>query len=153
MGICVQRYIKYLKCHSFSWNFFREKSKKDRCGGTQERKMNARKQRKSGKTTVNSVNPSCSSALKLLFCQQLLSHCLTQSLALRLYLWSNRLLHIYRLAHWLVVELGFVPLLNLSHSLACPAMRTVPAKKVVLDVLIGKLGEENLHLVPTIRPL
>ena len=26
-------------------------------------------------------------------------------------------------------------------------MRTVPAKKVVLDVLIGKLGEENLHLV------
>ena len=32
---------------------FREKSKKDRCGGTQERKMNARKQRKSGKTTVN----------------------------------------------------------------------------------------------------
>lgn len=46
---------------------FREKSKKDRCGGTQERKMNARKQRKSGKTTVtvNSVNPSCSSALKL----------------------------------------------------------------------------------------
>ena len=32
---------------------FREKSKKDRCGGTQEWKMNARKQRKSGKTTVN----------------------------------------------------------------------------------------------------
>ena len=29
---------------------FREKSKKDRCEGTQERKMNARKQRKSGKT-------------------------------------------------------------------------------------------------------
>ena len=57
--------------------------------------------------TVNSVNPSCSSALKLLFCQQLLSHCLTQSLALCLYLWSNRLLHIYRLAYWLVVELGF----------------------------------------------
>ena len=37
MGICVQRYIKYLKCHSFSGNFFREKNKKDRCGGTQER--------------------------------------------------------------------------------------------------------------------
>jgi len=82
-----------------------------------------------------------------LFCQQLLSHCLTQSLALRLYLWSNRLFHIYRLAYWLVVKLGFVPLLNLSHSLACPAMRTVPAEEVVLDVLIGKLGEENLHLV------
>ena len=65
MSICVQRYIKYLKCHSFSWNFFREKSKKDRCGGTQERKIDARKQRKSGKQllTVNSVNPSCSSAL------------------------------------------------------------------------------------------
>ena len=45
------------------------------------------------------------------------------------------------------MELGVVPLLNLSHSLACPAMRTVPAKKVVLDVLVGKLGEENLHLV------
>ncbi|OXL42554.1 hypothetical protein CFT61_15830 [Segatella copri] len=39
MGICVQRYIKYLKCHSFSGNFFREKNKKDRCGGTQERKQ------------------------------------------------------------------------------------------------------------------
>ena len=26
-------------------------------------------------------------------------------------------------------------------------MRTVPAKEMVLDVLIGKLGEENLHLV------
>ena len=26
-------------------------------------------------------------------------------------------------------------------------MRTIPAKKVVLDVLVGKLGEENLHLV------
>ena len=65
MGICVQRYIKYLKCHSFSRNFFKEKSKKDRRGGTQERKIDARKQRKGGKTTVNSVNPSCSSALKL----------------------------------------------------------------------------------------
>lgn len=42
---------------------FSEKNKKDRCGGTQERKIDARKQRKSGKTTVNSVNPSCSSAL------------------------------------------------------------------------------------------
>ena len=63
MGICVQRYIKYLKCHSFSGNFFREKNKKDRCGGTQERKKNARKQKKERKTTVNSVNPSCLSAL------------------------------------------------------------------------------------------
>ncbi len=26
-------------------------------------------------------------------------------------------------------------------------MRTIPAEEVVLDVLIGKLGEENLHLV------
>lgn len=32
---------------------FREKSKKDRCEGTQERKMNARKQKKERKTTVN----------------------------------------------------------------------------------------------------
>ena len=39
MGILVQRYIKYLKCHSFSRNFFREKNKKDRCGGTQEREQ------------------------------------------------------------------------------------------------------------------
>ena len=63
MGICVQRYIKYLKCHSFSWNFFREKSKKDRCGGTQERKIDARKQRKSGKQLLTLLTPSCSSAL------------------------------------------------------------------------------------------
>ena len=82
-----------------------------------------------------------------LFRQQLLSHRLTQRLALRLYLWSNRLLHIHRLAHWVVVELGFVPLLNLCYCLACPAMRTVPTEEVVLDVLIGKLGEENLHFV------
>ena len=26
-------------------------------------------------------------------------------------------------------------------------MRTIPTEEVVLDVLIGKLGEENLHLV------
>ena len=33
--------------------------------GHTRKKIDARKQRKSGKTTVNSVNPSCSSALKL----------------------------------------------------------------------------------------
>ena len=67
MGIWVQRYIKYLKCHSFSGNFFREKNKKDRCGGTQERiQMFENKERAEKQLlTVNSVNPSCLSALKL----------------------------------------------------------------------------------------
>ena len=67
-GIWVQRYIKYLKCHSFSRNFFREKSKKDRCGGTQERKQMLENKERAEKQllTVNSVNPSCSSALKLI---------------------------------------------------------------------------------------
>ena len=67
MGIWVQRYIKYLKCHSFSWNFFRKKSKKDRCEGTQERKQMLENKERAEKQllTVNSVNPSCSSALKL----------------------------------------------------------------------------------------
>ena len=40
---------------------FREKSKKDRCVGTQERKQML--ENKELKTTVNSVNPSCLSAL------------------------------------------------------------------------------------------
>ena len=67
MGICVQRYIKYLKCHSYSRNFFRKKSKKDRCEGTQERKQMFENKERAEKQllTVNSVNPSCSSALKL----------------------------------------------------------------------------------------
>ena len=67
MGILVQRYIKYLKCHSFSENFFREKNKKDRCGGTQEREQMFENKERAEKQllTVNSVNPSCSSALKI----------------------------------------------------------------------------------------
>ena len=46
---------------------FREKSKKDRCGGTQERKQMLENKERAEKQllTVNSVNPSCSSALKL----------------------------------------------------------------------------------------
>ena len=67
MGICVQRYIKYLKCLSFSRNFFRKKSKKDRCGGTHEREQMFENKERAEKQllTVNSVNPSCSSALKI----------------------------------------------------------------------------------------
>ena len=67
MGICVQKYIKYLKCHSFSGNFFREKNEKDRCGGTQERNQMFENKERAEKQllTVNSVNPSCSSTLKL----------------------------------------------------------------------------------------
>ena len=67
MGICVQRYIKYLKCHSYSRNFFRKKSKKDRCEGTQERKQMFENKERAEKQllTVNPVNPSCSSAHKL----------------------------------------------------------------------------------------
>ena len=42
---------------------FSEKNKKDRCGGTQERKIDARKQRKSGKQLLTLLTPSCSSAL------------------------------------------------------------------------------------------
>ena len=59
---CVKTRIFATKVHFLLDNakVLREKSKRGRCGGTQERKIDARKQRKSGKTTVN---PSCSSAL------------------------------------------------------------------------------------------
>ena len=79
-GICVQRYIKYLKCHSFSGNFFREKNEKDRCGGTQERKQMFENKERAEKQllTVNSVNPSCLSAFllesRLFKIQPLLQH-------------------------------------------------------------------------------
>ena len=57
MGILVQRYIKYLKCHSFSRNFFREKNKKDRCGGTQEREQMFENKKKSGKQLLTLLTP------------------------------------------------------------------------------------------------
>ena len=62
-NFCVKTHIFAAKVHFLLDNakVLREKSKRGRCGGgTQERKIDARKQRKSGKTTVN---PSCSSAL------------------------------------------------------------------------------------------
>lgn len=51
--ILIFKLLKIFEMPLLFRELFREKSKKDRCGGTQERKMNARKQRKGGKTTVN----------------------------------------------------------------------------------------------------
>lgn len=54
---CVKTRIFATKVHFLLDNakVLREKSKRGRCGGTQERKIDARKQRKSGKTTVTPV--------------------------------------------------------------------------------------------------
>ena len=67
MGICVQRYIKYLKCHSFSRNFLERKAKKIDVGAHKKGKWMLENKERAEKQllTVNSVNPSCLSALKL----------------------------------------------------------------------------------------
>ena len=54
---CVKTRIFATKVHFLLDNakVLREKSKRGRCGGTQERKKDARKQSKSGKTTVTPV--------------------------------------------------------------------------------------------------
>ena len=65
MGIWVQRYIKYLKCHSFSGTFLERKAKKIDVGAHKNEKWMLENKERAEKQllTVNSVNPSCSSAL------------------------------------------------------------------------------------------
>ena len=72
---CVKTRIFAAKVHFLLDNakVLREKSKRGRCGGTQERKIDARKQSKSGKTTVTPVAfpllIMISIIRNLLFCQ------------------------------------------------------------------------------------